>query len=281
VTPDIGLFTVNNDGSEVAAFALDHDGAPFARRPRELDRQIVFIASSGSSPTNAGWAEAVRTARPFLSRHRLFSMDALDCRSVEADGKGNVGALLACLKAPNQKSFAVYRLEPESKAPGQPLFDDPAWDDIEAVSLAARPEPTGRISALNMTNDTGTILCMNANFTRSPAGVGVPHAKRVRVLARPGQGPEQVLGEVALEPDGSFLAKVPADVPIGFETLDSKGRVILREPPGMWVRRGENRSCLGCHEPPNRSPRNHRPMAVIAPPVDLVSQAKSKTQTPR
>jgi hypothetical protein len=31
------------------------------------------------------------------------------------------------------------------------------------------------------------------------------------------------------------------------------------------VRPAENRSCIGCHEPHNRSPYNHRPLAVNAP----------------
>ena len=242
-------------------------------RPRELpDGQVGFIASSGAQ-TNESWPEAVRMARPFLSRHRLFPFTPNGCRSVEADGNG---ALLACFK--NQESFAVFKLETDAKEIGAPLFDDPAQDDIEAISLLEHPEPMGRISALNLTNNAGTILCMNANFTRNAAGDPGVKAERVRVLARKAMGPEQTLGEVKLEPDGSFLVKVPADVPIGFETLDEQGRVIHRLPPSIWVRRGENRSCLGCHEPHNRSPRNHRPMAVIAPPVDLVTQAKTTFQ---
>ena len=65
--------------------------------------------------------------------------------------------------------------------------------------------------------------------------------------------------------DGSFLAEVPADMPIGFETLDENGRVLRHEAPMIWVRPAENRSCIGCHEPHNRAPHNHRPLAVNAP----------------
>ena len=73
------------------------------------------------------------------------------------------------------------------------------------------------------------------------------------------------LGEVPVQADGSFLAEVPADMPLGFETLDENGRVLRREAPMIWVRPAENRSCIGCHEPHNRSPHNHRPLAVNAP----------------
>jgi hypothetical protein len=30
----------------------------------------------------------------------------------------------------------------------------------------------------------------------------------------------------------------------------------------IWVRPAENRTCVGCHEPHNRAPHNHRPLAV-------------------
>ena len=66
-------------------------------------------------------------------------------------------------------------------------------------------------------------------------------------------------------PTVRFMAEVPADVPLGFEALDENGRVLRREAPMVWVRPGENRSCIGCHEPRNRSPHNHRPLAVSVP----------------
>jgi hypothetical protein len=89
------------------------------------------------------------------------------------------------------------------------------------------------------------------------------------VLAQTSPGNISALGEVPVQADGSFLAEVPADVPIGFEALDENGRVLRHEAPMIWVRPAENRSCIGCHEPHNRSPHNHRPLAVNAPPLCL------------
>jgi hypothetical protein len=65
--------------------------------------------------------------------------------------------------------------------------------------------------------------------------------------------------------DGSFIAEVPADMPLGFETLDAQGHVLRSTPPVVWVRAGENRSCVGCHEPHAHSPHNLRPLAVRFP----------------
>ena len=94
-------------------------------------------------------------------------------------------------------------------------------------------------------------------------------AQRVRVLASQARGSARSLGEIPLQRDGSFMAEVPADTPVGFETLDAGGQVLQRLPPALWVRPGENRTCIGCHEPDNRSPRNVRPLAVTAPVATL------------
>ena len=85
------------------------------------------------------------------------------------------------------------------------------------------------------------------------------------MLAQTSPGNISALGEVLVQADGSFLAEVPADMPIGFESLDENGRVLRNEAPMIWVRPAENRSCIGCHEPHNRAPHNHRPLAVSVP----------------
>jgi hypothetical protein len=122
---------------------------------------------------------------------------------------------------------------------------------------------------MDPTKSTGKILCLNANFSNDPVAGSTPVATRVRVLAETSPGNICALGEVPVQADGSFLAEVPADVPLGFESLDANGRVLRHEAPMLWVRPAENRSCIGCHEPRNRSPHNHRPLAVSVPITSL------------
>ena len=76
--------------------------------------------------------------------------------------------------------------------------------------------------------------------------------------------------------DGSFMAEVPADVALGFEALDEAGNVVRRLPPSVWVRPGENRGCIGCHEPHGLAPRNRRPLAVKEPPVAVGLTGRTK-----
>jgi hypothetical protein len=271
----LALFTVNNDGTEVSGFAGQHDGAALVHRPRELpDGRVAFLAANSDARADALWAECVRTANPFASRGPLFSFPSSRCRSVEP---GPADCLLACFETRGlagrsmSGSYAVYQVPHNAAALGAPRFDDPAWNDIEATCLAPRPQPLGHISAMEPAKKTGTILCLNANFTSyHPAGNGPPPAAtKVRVLVGGCDGECDSLGEASLCADGSFMAEVPADTPLGFEALDARGQVLRRLPPTIWARPGENRSCLGCHEPHNRSPSNVRPLAVSAPPVKL------------
>ncbi|MBI4664708.1 MAG: hypothetical protein HY735_38460 [Verrucomicrobia bacterium] len=343
--PNLGLFTMNRDGTELALFALDRDGAPLVYRPRELaDGRVAFLASSCLAGEAEERPESVRMARPFRSRSPLFLFPTPRCRSVESDGEGG---LLACFERGSESggtsvllhpgplplgegersalsrtaqrerfdqaqdqllplpagegrgegeraglqravqrggstagSFAVYRVDASDGALREPILDDPAWHDIEAAPLIPRTPPSGHMSTVALNKSTGTILCLNANFTRQSEtnGTSQPNAARIRVLAASTQRQQTVLGEVPLHSDGSFLVEVPADTPLGFELLDKGGNVLKKLPPSIWVRPGENRSCLGCHEPPNRSPRNARPIAANFPPAVLNSGLETLAQ---
>jgi hypothetical protein len=153
----------------------------------------------------------------------------------------------------------------ETGSLGKALFSDPAWDSFEVMEVAASPSPMGRLSTVDPTKQTGQILCLNVNYTTYDTNHRTAPATHVRVVAEPAAGKLRVLGEVPLQADGSFMAEVPADVPLGLEALDDQGHMLRRLSPMIWVRPGENRSCIGCHEPPNHAPSNHRPLAVRAP----------------
>jgi len=63
-----------------------------------------------------------------------------------------------------------------------------------------------------------------------------------------GQGMREILGYVSVEPDGSVVAKVPANVPLALSVLDRNGRRITgRHQNWLQVRPGEVLSCNGCH----------------------------------
>jgi hypothetical protein len=270
----LALYTINNDGTEISAFAAQHDSPAVLRQPRELaDGRIVFLVSPLGSAWAGGAGEIVRMARPFHSRAQLFPNTSIRIGSVEpASG----GSLLVCAEdslgsAPAGSRFALFRIGAGAGTLGAPLLADPAWAMIEAVEAAAHRAPMGRLSSVDPAKKTGRILCLDANYnaTRSSAGGSMPTATQVRVLTAGKPGHVCVLAEVPMQADGSFLVEVPADTPLGFETLDAQGLVVNRMAPTIWVRPGENRSCIGCHEPHNHTPHNVRPIALRSPCTPL------------
>jgi hypothetical protein len=274
------LFTVNNDGTEIAPFACQHDARARLRRPRALpDGRVVFLTTDLDSVKPSGRAEQVLAARPFSSRKPVAPGWSDSCRSIDAADNGDLLVTLRPAQRGEAGTFAVWRLGPEAKELGAPLFDDPQWNDVEAIGAAAPSRPMGRLSNVDTNEATGLMLCLDAEDTTLRAA-GTPPAKAIRVLRRTGAGREQALGEVPLQADGSFFVEVPADTALGFEALDAGGQVLRRLPPSVWVRPGENRACIGCHEPHSRTPDNHRPLAVRQPAVRLGATDKALAQTP-
>lgn len=58
----------------------------------------------------------------------------------------------------------------------------------------------------------------------------------------------EIIGYAPIEPDGSVMVKVPADVPLAISVLDEDGRRIgARHQNWIQVRAGETVTCNGCH----------------------------------
>jgi hypothetical protein len=286
VPSGLALYTMNNDGTEVSAFAGQHDVPKLIRRPRQLPNgQIIFISSDAAN-SRLSTAEYVLSARPFRSRAPLFPNSMVWIRSVQPAPNGD---LLVCAEPEAGgvggaiHSCAVYRLGPAAPALDASVLQDPDWDTIEAICASPSPRPMGRLSNVDLNRKTGQILCLNVNDTTYVAhnDQKAPRATRVRILTELPSGTQGTLGEVAVQSDGSFMAEVPSDVPLGFDALDEQGRVLRHEPPLIWVRPGENRSCIGCHEPHNHSPRNLRPLAVEIPAPKLPGEPAKLAQSTR
>jgi hypothetical protein len=195
----LSLFTINNDGTEITAFACQHDPPAIIGRPRQLlDSRVAFLASGLESAVADGSEECVRMARPFLSRTKLLPGLGARVRSVCPDGES---ALLVCAEN-SQSSWAVYRVDGKEDKLGAPLFEDARWDCVEAVLAGACQRPMGRLSTMDPAKKTGLILCMNVNDTTYSAEKQVV-VTRIRVLAEVSPGRCRSLGEVPVQEDGS------------------------------------------------------------------------------
>lgn len=138
-------------------------------------------------------------------------------------------------------------LDPGLLADGAGLLDIRSVYDIDgaaSVDIAAVADPAGTVASQRQ-----------ARFLRLEKPVALPNDE-VRDFDNSafgvsrGQGMREILGYVPIEPDGSVVAKVPANVPFAVSVLDQDGRRISpRHQNWMQVRPGETLSCNGCHDP--------------------------------
>lgn len=275
------VYTLNNDGTEITGFSGHHDSAALLRRPRELpDGRVVVLVEDGDvqGEDGAGRPEWVAMARPFGGRQSLLADASIRVQAVEpaATDRLLVTAALPSADAFPRPVLALYRVALQASVLGDPLIADPEWSILSGLAVLPRRPPMGRLSTVKPDSTTATVLCLDANESALAGAV----ATRVRVLAASESGEVLALGEVDLQADGSFMAEVPADVPLGFETLDQDGRSVRRLEPMIWMRPGENRSCIGCHEPRSFAPRNRRPLAVSVPIPRLVGLPPPPVATP-
>jgi len=267
------LFTVNPDGSMIEPFFGSHQFGSIRSRPRATtDGGVVFIATDPDGNTRL---ERVETRRP-LATARTLVFDAgseqrlADLRSAEPMVDGGL-LLTGRMRSGtgSARTSAVFRTVPGVQAL-QPVFDDPAWDEVEAVALSIVEPPRGKPSGRRTDLTSGKLILYDANRSDGVVGPspGTPRAVELVVQAF-SEGRPQTLGVVPLEADGSLFAEVPPDRPIRVRSVDANGAEISTS-AWFWVRPGETRACFGCHESRESAPVNRRVLSTTRPPISLV-----------
>lgn len=77
------------------------------------------------------------------------------------------------------------------------------------------------------------------------------------------------LGRVKVNPDGSVTFKIPANMPISLQPLDSTGAAIQLMRSWFVGMPGETVSCVGCHEDQNKIPKPVRTLASQQKPQTI------------
>ena len=258
------------------------------------DGQVAYVSSAGITVGRMGHSQ---------EDLRNFALEAGDVAALP-DGRllCTVGrpSTVEVLEAGNRKTVRdisygeISILDPDSRPPALTTLYDAAGSSLHSpVYLGARPRPPLRPAMVAAQPDggqkaTGFLFCQNARYTKNTTA-GWGHVRAIRVLAGTGltnrsshsyivhAGNETVeLGTVPLAPDGSFFVEVPADTPIAFQAVDAEGRSELNEMSWQYVRPGERRTCVGCHQPRQAAPvaKAPRALALNAPPVELLGGGK-------
>ena len=102
-------------------------------------------------------------------------------------------------------------------------------------------------------------------------------SEKSRGSTRDADGNSKVLGTAPVESDGSFFVQAPTERPLQIELLNAAGKTLKREAGFFWMRRGEQRGCVGCHAGPETAPENAVPMTLLksTTPADVTGAAAS------
>ncbi|MBI2929257.1 MAG: HEAT repeat domain-containing protein [Verrucomicrobia bacterium] len=281
------LHVIRPDGTDGLTEVGADVGADYGTRLRVLgygspaplpDGRLAFISNRGNFISSVG--------SPERSYHRL--PDQLGDLAPLPDGR-----LLATVlrrEGKQQISDVLAVIDPRDNAV-VPIYESRTGSIHSPVFLGERPRPpvvpefVDRARA-GGSGATGFLLCQDVRFTRKTKA-DWRQIRAIRVLgAIPlttrsshshivHAGHETVeLGTVPIAPDGSFFVEVPADTPLALQAVDAEGRSELNEMSWIYVRPGERRSCLGCHNPRENAPVLARRdvQALRAPPLKALGQ---------
>ncbi|MBP1775427.1 MAG: hypothetical protein H6Q86_1433 [candidate division NC10 bacterium] len=238
------IFTVFTDGSGVETYRCDHG----------KDRHSATELATGDIVFQSG----TRLARFTSARAGQIELTLPKGEFVGPAAEVAPGEWLVSYRQAPDSAFGVYRVKPGQMAAPAPVVKANAF---QPVPVKLRPLPPSHPSALG-NRQGANVLCLNAYTTRDariPAGA----IAKVRVWSQTDARAPGVLGETTVEPDGSFYLQVPSERPLRFELLDRGGNILQAEKGWFWMRKGEQRVCVGCHAGPERAPENAVPQVLL------------------
>ncbi len=168
------------------------------------------------------------------------------------------------------------------------IYNDPETAEFEAKPLQPRKIPPVIPSSLDQSSFMGTVYCSSI-FTTQQTYVK-KYGKYIRVIEgivptvrvqthmngglawrNHGGTTARVLGTIPVAVDGSFMLQLPADRVFHLQVLDADKKVIGNEIVWQYVRPGETKGCIGCHEMPDGAPESlsQFPKAVRTQPIQL------------
>lgn len=253
-TPE--MYLVYADGSGVESYRCDHGAARWGGR-QMASGDVVF--------THGG--ALARFTSP------LAVEDAVSAPRAEYSGgvvELDAGAWLVSARRAGEARYGLSVLK-QGVAGLQAFYSDGERDLVEPVLAKERARPHRHPSGLHDW-DYANLLALDARESREGDLKTAP--AKVRMETQDAAGRAVALGSAAVEADGSFFVKAPADRPIRFALMDAQGNVVREEKGWFWIRKGEQRICVGCHTGPERGAENRVPAALLrsTTPVDLTQQ---------
>ena len=247
------LYTVYSDGSGIESYRCDHGDARHSGRQNKSG-DIVFASAHGLARFTSARSQEVAISAPAGE----YAGNVIETES---------GDWIVSWRPNATSSFRLVRWMPGSRHL-EPLFTWPDTNVVQPTLLVERGVPNRHPSGLHDWPNAN-LLCLNAYTSKYQLTPGSIHA--VHMYTRDADGTVRLLGTAPVERDGSFFVQVPTEQPIQIELLDATGKTLKRESGFFWMRRGEQRGCVGCHAGPETAPENAVPMILLksTTPADM------------
>jgi hypothetical protein len=253
-TPE--LYTVYSDGSGVESYRCDHGKARHSGK-QFASGDIVFTSGSGLGRFTSALAQEVHIFAPAGE----YAGDGAETSS---------GDWLLAWRPDAKSYFQVKRWKPGNGSLLSVVVEQSA-NVIQPALVVERTVPKRHPSGLHDWPHAN-LLCLNAYTSKYRFAAGSIHS--VRLYTRDSTG-TKLLGLAPVERDGSFFVQVPTEEPLQIELLDGSGKTLKRQAGWFWMRRGEQRGCVGCHAGPETAPENAVPMVLLksTAPADMTGAA--------
>ena len=167
---------------------------------------------------------------------------------------------------PHPRSFGIWIVD--TLGGRELIYQDWEWGTFNPIPLVKRPKPPALASVLPSTNAPATGLCYVENVYDSRVEIPKGCVKAIRINRIYNQGAakhyswnqggdlelyKEALGTVPVAPDGSASFRIPAEVPVQLQAIDTNGVAVLTMRSFIYAQKGEVQGCVGCHEQKNRS----------------------------
>ena len=252
------IYTVYSDGSGVESYRCGHGAVRHSGR-QVTSGDIVFASSHGLADFSLARFTSARAQEVQITMPAgEYAGEVVETRA---------GDWLLPWRADAKAQFQLMLWTPGSPAL-RPAVTEPNEDTVQPALIAERPVPNRHPSGLHDWPNAN-LLCLNAYTSKYQFAAGSIHS--VRLYTRDDSGNPRLLDTAPVERDGSFFVQVPTEKPLQIELLDSAGKTLKREAGFFWMRRGEQRGCVGCHAGPETSPENAVPMILLksTTPADM------------
>ncbi len=253
------LYTVYPDGSGVESYRCDHGDSRHSGK-QDASGDVVFVNQKGLARFTSALAHEVQletTAGEFADAKEVSHGHWLVSWRNDANSKYSLNEWNA-----TAKSLRTVVAEADR-------------DLVQPVVVMPRQVPNRFPSALHDW-DGANVLCLNVYTSKLAIAAGSVKAVNLYTLA---ENRPKLLGRSPVEADGSFFLHVPSDQPLRIELLDGSGNPVQAEHGWFWMRRGEQRVCVGCHAGPERAPENAVPQVLVrsTEPADMTHQVSAST----